>query len=137
MIKVFIVGNLTDDPATRTTQSGIEVTTVGIAGTNGFGDRKKTDFFRLSFFGARGSAIQKWCHKGDKLTVTGRFNTSEWTDRSGAARKSLEVEVEDYELCGGRNAPSGEAGHAPSHAKAAPASEPVNLEDDSPEDLPF
>ena len=136
MIKAFIVGNLTEDPNTHTTQSGIDVTTVGIAGANGFGDKKKTDYFRLTFFGARGAAIQKWCHKGDKLTVIGRFNTSEWTDRNGAPRKTLEVEVEDYEMSGGKGA-SAEADRGESRAKAAPASEPVDLEDDSPDSLPF
>ena len=39
-------------------------------------------------------------------------------------------------MSGGKNA-SAEADRGESRAKAAPASEPVDLEDDSPDSLPF
>lgn len=137
MIEVTVVGNLTSDPMAHATPNGTQVVSAGIAASNGFGDRKKTDYFRLSFFGARSDAITRYCHKGDKIMAIGEMNTSEWTDRDGNVRKSLDITVREYELCGGRSSEQqGNVQPEPRKAgkPAARQEAPVNLDEDN---LPF
>ena len=131
MVEVIIVGNLASEPETRTLQSGTTIVTASIAGSNGFGERKSTEFYRLTFFGNNGNTIKQYCHKGDKLFVTGELTH----------HKDAQVAVSRFELCGGRKeaapAPAPAPAKAARKAPAAHAPEPaVDLEEDD-DSLPF
>ncbi len=141
MVEVIIVGNLASEPETRTLQSGTTIVTASIAGSNGFGERKSTEFYRLTFFGNNGNTIKQYCHKGDKLFVTGELTFREWDAQDGVHHKDAQVAVSRFELCGGRKEAAPASAPAPAKAarktSAAHAPEPaVDLEEDD-DSLPF
>jgi single-strand DNA-binding protein len=70
----------------------------------------RTDWFRLVAFGEAGETLCRF-GKGERVQVQGRLQSSEYTDREGLKRSSVEVVVL-------RSDP------APLPRKAQPASEP-------------
>lgn len=132
---VFIVGNLTKDPESRTTNSGANVCSFTVAvnrrqkkqdGTN------EADFFRISAFGEMGKACQQYLAKGRKVAVVGRISVNAYQGQDGQPRGSLEVFAQDVEFLTPRDGGSSDGG---AHSSApAPAPMPTNVPDDQ---LPF
>lgn len=95
MNKVFLTGNLTRDPETKTTQSGASLCTFTVASSNG---KDKTDFVRVTAWNKLGDICRQYLAKGRKVAVTGTITASAYTDKNGEARASLEVRADDVEF---------------------------------------
>lgn len=95
MNKVFLTGNLTRDPESKTTQSGISVCTFNMAVGRG---KDQTDFFRVTAWNKLGDICRQYLAKGRKVAVTGTITASAYTDKNGEARASLEVRADDVEF---------------------------------------
>ena len=91
-----LVGFLGNDPDTRTAASGSPVTSASIAVHSYFGQgeqrKERTDWFRLVAFGEAAERLAAF-RKGERITVTGRLQSSEYTDRDGIKRTSVELVV--------------------------------------------
>lgn len=109
MNKVFIIGNLTRDPETRTTSSGITVCSFTLAVNR----RKKVegqpdaDFFRVSAWRVLGENCQKYLAKGRKAAVVGSIAVQTYKGSDGTTRASMEVNADDVEFL----TPRGEQAH--------------------------
>jgi len=111
--KVYIMGNLGQDPELRVTQSGQSVMTMSVACTESYLDRnrvrqEKTEWVRCVVWGKRADALSKFLRKGAKVFVEGKLSTSSWEDREGIKRYRTEVVAHNVILGGGakaRNAP--------------------------------
>lgn len=97
MNKLMIIGNLTRDPETRTTQNSKSVCTFSVA-VNRRGQDKEADYFRVSAWGDMGANCQKYLAKGRKVAVVGRVSVHAYTGNDGSAQASLEVFAEDVEF---------------------------------------
>lgn len=115
MQKLFIVGNLTGDPQTHTTNSGKEVCSFTVAvnrrqkkadGTN------EADFFRVSAWEGMAKVCQQYLAKGRKVAVTGNVSVSTYQAQDGTTRASMDVFAQDVEFL----TPLGEG-----HSQSAPA----------------
>ena len=121
--KVILLGNLTRDPETRATQSGAQVTKFGMAisrkwsGPDGQ-QRDSTCFVNLTAFGRQGEVIQQYCKKGRPLFVEGRLEYSQWQDKDGNKRSSLDVVVESFQFVDGGSQRSAEGGGAPAGGRS-------------------
>ena len=109
MNQLNIIGGLTRDPESRTTQSGKQVCTFTV-GVNRRNDRDKSDFFRVNAWGELGNNCAKYLSKGKRVRVTGSVSLSTYTAQDGATRASLEVLAQDVEFLspasqGQQNAP--------------------------------
>jgi len=120
-----LTGNLGNDPETRITATGTLVVTASIAVHSSYkqGDdwKERTDWFRLVAFGEAGETLRRF-GKGERIQVLGRLQSSEYTDREGAKRTSVEVVVlrsDDAPL------PRKAAGDPEPQAPADTAEEPV------------
>jgi single-strand DNA-binding protein len=102
---VVLAGNTTRDFETRRTQSGMAVTSFGIA----VNDRRKNprsgeyenvpNFFDVVGFGDRWEKIAGYVPKGTKVTVSGKLRWSQWDDKNGNGKRSkVEVVAEEIEL---------------------------------------
>jgi single-strand DNA-binding protein len=120
-----LTGNLGNTPDQRFGANGTLVATASIAVHSRYRQgetwNERTDWFRLVAFG---DAAEHLAHftKGERITVTGRLQSSSYTDREGIRRGSVEVVVL-------RSEPA----PLPKKAEAEPEAET----DDAVEELPF
>ena len=92
---VVLMGRLTRDPELRRTGSGIAVANFSIACDRDFsgknGGEKETDFFDCTAWRNTGEFISKYFTKGRMIVVSGRLQTSSYTDKDGNKRRKVEV----------------------------------------------
>lgn len=106
MNKLTIIGNLTRDPESRTTENEKTVCNFTVAV-----NRRRTqqnqqpeaDFFRVAAWGKLGESCQKFLTKGRKVCVVGPVSVRTYQAQDGTTRANLEVHAEDVEFLGGNN----------------------------------
>tara|TARA_R110002074_G_scaffold125024_2_gene261899 strand:+ start:17747 stop:18139 length:393 start_codon:yes stop_codon:yes gene_type:complete len=79
------------------TAGNSEVLNVRVAVDNGWGDRKKTDFFSLSIWGRQAQSLAPILQKGTFIVFTGEFSTRGY-EYNGEKRVDLEVNIDRIEL---------------------------------------
>ncbi len=107
--KVILVGNLGQDPETRTTPGGTTVTNLRIAtdrGLEGQAVRREEGADGVAHRGDAGTAWARSprniCSKGSQVYIEGRLRTRKWQDKSGNDRYSTEVQANEMQMLGGR-----------------------------------
>ena len=60
---------------------------------------QSADFIGVVAFGRAAEFIEKYCHKGVKLLVTGRIQTGSYTNRDGNKVYTTDVIAEEQEFC--------------------------------------
>jgi single-strand DNA-binding protein len=95
------IGRCVQDAEVRASKSGLGILTVTIANDVGFGDNKKTNFIRCTWFGkkAEGRLVEHLV-KGRQVFVSGVILLNSYTGQDGVARQSLELRVNDEVLIG-------------------------------------
>ena len=116
MNKVVLMGRLTRDPDVKYTQGPEQKCkaryTLAV-------DRRKArdsegqqaDFISCVAFGKSGEFVEKYCHKGTKLVVSGRIQTGSYTNRDGQKVYTTDVVAEEQEFAESKNAGNGEKGN--------------------------
>jgi len=128
MNRLTIIGNITRDPESHTTQDGKFVCnfTVAVNRRKKVENQPEADFFRIAAWGKLGENCQKYLAKGRKVSVVGPVSVNTFQAQDGSTKASLEVFAEDVEFLGGGN----------NSAQAPAANSPVPAEVDS-DQLPF
>jgi len=115
---ITITGFLSRDAEQRRTQNGDEVTTWNVPVRQGWGDKERTNWFKVSIWGKRADFAAK-ARKGEFVTVTGELTIGEWE-----GKPQFEVRANDFQAVltakrdgdggGGsvRREPDGSRGHA-------------------------
>lgn len=97
MNKVILTGNLAREPELRRTQDQKAVASSAIAvnrlSKNADGTRK-VDFIPFTAFDQKAEFLSKYCKKGDRIEIVGRWENRDWTDGMGNKRHESEVIVE-------------------------------------------
>ena len=129
MNKQIVIGNVCNDPETRSTPSGVTVCSFNVAVDRRFKDakgNKVTDFFRVQAWRQLGEVCSKYVKKGMKVAAVGELQPRLYEAKDGTARMSLDVCADDVEFM--------------SRAEDKPAAKPADpntFEDISSKDLPF
>ena len=114
---VVLQGNLTRDPETRFTDTGLAIVKFGIAVNGGFGEKEEVSFIDCTAFGKQGEALAKFFTKGKQILVEGRLRQERWQDKqSGANRSKLSVVVQGFHFVSGGKA-AAEGGEATATAE--------------------
>lgn len=95
--KITLGGRLTADPELRQTQSGVMVTSVGLAVNRrytGEGEQQ-TDFFNLVAWRGMAEFITKYFRKGSSICVIGSVQIRNYTDTQGIKRTSVDVVADE------------------------------------------
>lgn len=87
---VNILGRAGQDAETRSTASGIPMTTVSLAVDMVNGDSKTTLWERAVAFGPTADLLRR-VQKGDMVGIAGRINQRNWIDADKNARTTREV----------------------------------------------
>jgi single-strand DNA-binding protein len=115
--KVILVGRLGKDPELRYTPQGTPVCDFSVA----TGEKRKdqsgewqevTTWFRVTFWGRQAETASQYLVKGRQVYIEGRLRISEWTDRDGKNRTTLEVHGTEMHFIDSANADSLGAGTA-------------------------
>lgn len=91
-----LTGRLGRDPE-RSTMGQWDATRVSIATDSGWGDRKKTTWWRVTAFGKTGEALMR-AKKGQMVSIAGEFFEETYLDQSGNERKSLNCTASHVDL---------------------------------------
>jgi len=94
--KAMIIGNLTRDPELRNTPSGQSVTSFSVATNLVWTDQsgqqqKKTEFHNVIAWRKLAEICAKYLHKGSKVYIEGRLQTTDWTGQDGVKRYRTEI----------------------------------------------
>jgi single-strand DNA-binding protein len=100
---VVLKGNLTKDIELKYTPGGIAVGKTSIAIADGYGDKQKTFFFNLTFFGKTAEMVNQHFHKGSQILIKGKLQQDTWVDNNGYKKQAVGVIVENVEFCGSKN----------------------------------
>jgi single-strand DNA-binding protein len=147
--KAIVYGNLTRDPELRSTPSGMQVCTMGLATNRVFNDRdgnrqESTDYHNIVVFGKTAENCAKYLTKGNGVFVEGRMQTRSW-EQDGQKKYRTEVIADRVQFGpkggnggGGDTAPAAAATSATAPAQSkAPAVPDYPEEEINPEDIPF
>src|SRR6185436_11321536 len=113
--KVILVGNLGQDPESRTTPGGTTVTNIRIATTDSWTDRQsgekkeQTEWHTVVMWNRLGEIAAEYLKKGSQVYIEGRLQTRKWQDKEGKDRYSTEVVASDMQMLGGRGGGGGGA----------------------------
>ena len=88
--KVILVGRLGSDPEVRTAQNGQIVVKFPLATNTGYGERKKTDWHRVTVFGRTAEACAKYLSKGSNCYLEGRISYNRY-EKDNAVRYFTDV----------------------------------------------
>ena len=122
MNKVYLIGNLTRDPETRSTQSGVNVCNFSIAVNRRFTDasgNRVTDYFSIVAWRQLADLCQRYLERGRKVAVSGSIQTRTYQAQDGSNRTAFDIVADEVEFL----SPSQQNTAAPAlpHANAAGA----------------
>ena len=152
--KVILVGNLGNDPETRTFPDGGSLTNISVATSESWKDRQtgeqqeRTEWHRVTFNGRLAEIAAQYLRKGSKVYIEGSLRTRKYQDKqTGADRYATDIVAREMQMLDSRQDMGGSGGYqqpqqqgvnssqqqqAQQPAQAAPASV-----DDFDDDIPF
>lgn len=99
---VTVVGNLTDDPELRFTQSGVAVANFTVASTPRSFDKTTSEwvdgetlFIRCSVWRSAAENLAESLTKGTRVIVQGRLNSRSYETREGDKRTVVEMQADE------------------------------------------
>lgn len=139
--KALIIGRLTRDPEARTTPSGQNVASFGVATnrfwTNRAGEKQKAvEFHNIVAWGKLAEICQKFLTKGSLVYIEGRLQTRNWQDQQGNKKYRTEIITERLQLgprSDGRGSQAEPSLEEPTVEEAPAATD----EEINPEEIPF
>lgn len=107
MNRCILSGRTTADAELRYAQNEDKtaIANVSLAVDDGYGETKKTSFFRLTIFGKRAEAFAKLVPKGTKIMVDARAQQQNWTAKDGSKRHEVVFLVNDWEFAQSKGTP--------------------------------
>jgi single-strand DNA-binding protein len=133
--KVILVGNLGNDPETRTFPDGGQLTNITLATSESWKDRQtgqqqeRTEWHRVTFNGRLAEVTAQYLRKGSKVYIEGSLRTRKWQDKTtGADRYSTDIVAREMQMLDSRGmenqgayqAPVQNSGQAPGGQNFAP-----------------
>lgn len=149
--KAIIIGRVTRDPEVRTTPSGQNVASIGVAtnrvwNSNSGEKQEKTEFHNIVAWGKLADICGQYLVKGQLVMFEGRLETRTWEGQDGQKRSRTEIIAENMQMgprAGGNKggySPSGEISKEASKPKpesAPKTNQPENEDEIKIEDIPF
>jgi len=150
MNKIMLIGNLTQDPESSTTQDGVTFTRFTVAVNRPFANsagEHVADYFDVIAWRMLAERCAKYLYKGCKVGIHGSVQRRQYEDRAGIKRVSFDVVADEVEFLTpknntgtGRDNQSG-AQNASEPTNVAPAVDPqsgqMSMQPVDNDDLPF
>jgi single-strand DNA-binding protein len=110
--KIFLAGNLGQDPELRYTPNGTAVTSFSVATNERWADQdgqqqQRTTWWRVKVWGQQGEAVGQYLKKGSQVFIEGRMDPDPetgyprvWTGNDGRKRTSFEIVAQRVRFIG-------------------------------------
>src|SRR5215471_6089778 len=111
--KVILVGNVGKDPEVKYAPSGVALAKFSLATNERFKDKSgewqdRTEWHNVLAWQRLAEIVGEYVHKGAKLYIEGKLQTSSWEDRNSGERKyRTEIVARDIVLLGSREPADG------------------------------
>ena len=143
MNKVILLGNLTRDPEIRYSQGEkqIAIARFSLAVNRRFANDGETnaDFFNCTAFGKTAEFIEKYFRQGSRMSLVGRIENNNYTNKNGEKVYSVQIMVEEVEFAERKSSQSNnqtQNQNQPSHANGAD-DDFMSIPDGIEDGLPF
>lgn len=132
MNKCIFIGRTTSDVEVRYAQNSDQtaIANVNIAVDDGYGDNKRTSFFKLVAFGKTAESMEKYVQKGTKIAVETKAQQNTWAAKDGTKRSEVSFIVYTWEFAQSK-------GDGTQTAPKTDANGFMNINDAIEEELPF
>ena len=136
MNKVVLTGRIVRDPEIRysTGEQNKAIAKYTLAVNRAF-DHGKADFINCVAFGKAAEFAEKYFHKGNKVDVSGRIQTGNYTNKDGQKVYTTDVIVEEHEFGESKNA--NQSSDSRPEAFSANGDGFIQIPDGIDESLPF
>ena len=150
--KVILIGNLGQDPESRTTPGGTTVTNIRIATSESWRDKQsgemkeQTEWHTVVLWSRLGEIAAEYLRKGSQVYIEGRLQTRKWQDKTGNDRYTTEIVAGEMQMMGGRGGGGANqetrdrrdpGADTPPQAAAAGSAAPGGTAADFDDDIPF
>ncbi len=98
MQTITISGNLGRDAELKETQNGDTVLSFSVGVQQGWGERKSSNWYRVSVWGKRARTLAQYLTKGTKVVVQGEFTIGAYDGKA-----QYDVRANEVEFAGGRS----------------------------------
>lgn len=102
LCKAVLIGHLGRDPEMRYTPDGLAIANFSVAATEKVKGENKTEWLKVTAFGKLGEICGQYLKKGSQVYIEGRLQSSEYTDKEGNKRFSMEVIASTINMLGSR-----------------------------------
>lgn len=94
--KIFLIGNLGNEPQISTLNNGKIVAKISVATTESWKDasgtrQERTEWHQVVFFDGLAEIASKYLQKGAKVFVCGSLRTEKYIDKNGIERSAVKV----------------------------------------------
>lgn len=103
--KAILVGNIGQDPETRTFPNGGQVTNISVATSESWTDKQtgqkqeRTTWHRVVFNGRLAEIAAQYLRKGSKVYIEGSLRTRKWQDKqTGQDRYSTDIYAREMQM---------------------------------------
>lgn len=119
---VVLVGNLGGDPELK--QAGeTNIAKFSVATTDGWGDRAKTNWHRITVFGKQAESCSTFLKKGSKVSISGRIDYGSYDKDDGSKVYTTDIIADRVEFLSSK-----------SESQTTGEATPAQFDDD---DIPF
>ena len=92
MLNLMLVGHLGNDPVSRMTQNGKNVTSFNVAVNNNRNGQEYTTWFHITAWGKLAENCAQYLQKGRQVAVTAnRIEAQAWQAEDGSAQANLHI----------------------------------------------
>ena len=100
MNNIVLLGRLTKDADTRSTQSGKVVASFTLAVDRPYtqNGKREVDFIACQIWGKSAEVLGKSVHRGQRILLEGRLQIRQYTDKNGNKRTAAEVVADRFEF---------------------------------------
>ena len=129
--KVILVGNLGQDPETRTFPDGGSLTNISVATSEGWKDKQtgeqkeRTEWHRVVFNGRLAEIAAQYLNKGSKVYIEGSLRTRKYQDKqTGQDRYSTDIFARELQMLDSRGMGEGQQGGGQQFQQQPPRQQP-------------
>jgi len=125
--KAIIVGNLGNDPESRSFPDGGSVCNISVATSESWKDKQtgqqqeRTEWHRVVFRNKLAEIAQQYLKKGSKVYIEGSLRTRKWTNQQGQDQYTTEIQANQMQMLDSR---SDSQAHAPIQQHQAAPQQP-------------
>lgn len=105
---VILIGNLGQDPDSKSLPSGGMVANFTVATSESWKDKatgeqkEKTEWHRIVAFRRLAEVCGEYLRKGSKVYIEGKLQTRKWQDQNGADRYTTEIVANEMQMLDAR-----------------------------------